>query len=124
HGRVGAQEVRAHLRAARVSAVPSRWYENQPLSVLEAFASGVPVVGSALGGLTDLITPSVDGALVPAEDALALAAALRPYLADAELSLRQGAAARERALARHEPVAHAARIEEIYAAAISAQAAA
>ena len=124
HGRVSAQDVRAHLRAARVSAVPSRWYENQPLSVLEAFASGVPVVGSALGGLTDLITPSVDGALVPAEDALALAAALRPYLADAELSLRQGAAARERALARHEPVAHAARIEEIYAAAISAQAAA
>lgn len=124
HGRVSAQDVRAHLRAARVSAVPSRWYENQPLSVLEAFASGVPVVGSALGGLTDLITPGVDGALVPAEDALALAAALRPYLADAELSLRQGAAARERALARHEPVAHAARIEEIYAAAISAQAAA
>ena len=68
HGRVTADEVRAHLRGARVSAVPSRWLENQPLSVLEAFASGVPVVASALGGLNDLVTPGLDGELVAADD--------------------------------------------------------
>ena len=118
HGRVSADEVRARMRGAAVSAVPSRWYENQPLSVLEAFASGVPVVASALGGLTDLVTPGVDGDLVPAGDPGALAAALRPYLADATVSVRQGAAARERALRRHAPRAHAARIAEVYADAI------
>ena len=33
------------LRGAAVAAVPSRWYENMPLAVLEAFGAGVPVVG-------------------------------------------------------------------------------
>lgn len=124
HGRVSADEVRTLLRASRVSAIPSRWYENQPLSVLESFASGVPVVGSAMGGLNDLITPGVDGDLVPADDPVALAAALRPYLMDPELAQGQGAAARERALARHNPRGHAQRIEEIYTQAIGEKGAA
>ncbi len=114
HGRVGADEVRAHLRGARVSALPSRWLENQPLSVLESFASGVPVVASALGGLNDLVTPGVDGDLVPHEDPNALAAALRPYLDDADLSARQGSAARARALDRHEPQRHLERVLGVY----------
>jgi len=122
HGRVSAEEVRTLLRGSRVSAITSRWYENQPLSVLEAFASGVPVVGTAMGGLNDLITPGVDGDLVPADDPVALAAALRPYLLDPELSQRHGAAARERALARHNPVSHAQRLTEIYREAIAAEA--
>lgn len=118
HGRVTADQVRARLRAARVSAVPSRWYENQPLSVLEAFASGVPVVASAMGGLNDLVTPGVDGDLVPADNPAALAAALRPYLLDPEVSMSHGAAARQRAVERHNPITHAQRIEGIYAEAI------
>jgi glycosyltransferase involved in cell wall biosynthesis len=44
--------------------VPSQWLETGPLVVLEAFAAGVPVVGSALGGLEELITDDVDGVLV------------------------------------------------------------
>jgi len=119
HGRVSADEVRARMRAAAVSAVPSRWYENQPLSVLEAFASGVPVVASALGGLTDLVTPGVDGDLVPAEDPAALALALRPYLSDPQYSLRHGASARERALRRHAPAEHAERIARVYEEAVT-----
>lgn len=124
HGRVTADQVRGFLRGARVSAVPSRWYENQPLSVLEAYASGVPVVASAMGGLNDLVTPGVDGALVPAADPQVLADALRPYLQDPDLSMRHGAAARQRAEERHNPAGHAARIEQIYAEAISGRKAA
>jgi glycosyltransferase involved in cell wall biosynthesis len=44
--------------------VPSQWLETGPMVALEAFAAGVPVIGSALGGLPDQITDNVDGLLV------------------------------------------------------------
>ena len=49
-----------------VLAVPSEVKETGPLVVLEAFAAGVPVVGSALGGIGELVVDKVDGILVPA----------------------------------------------------------
>ncbi len=48
--------------------VPSRWYENTPFVVLEAFAAGVPVVASDLGGLSELVTDGVNGELFAAGD--------------------------------------------------------
>jgi glycosyltransferase involved in cell wall biosynthesis len=45
--------------------VPSRWLETGPLVVLEAFAAGLPVLGSNLGGIAELVTDNVDGLLVP-----------------------------------------------------------
>ena len=38
-------------------AIPSEWYENCPLVVLEAFSNGIPVMGSEIGGLPELLTP-------------------------------------------------------------------
>lgn len=55
-------------RNARAVVVPSEWYENCPMVVLEAFAYGKPVIGTALGGLIDLVDPGVTGELVPAGD--------------------------------------------------------
>src|SRR5690606_35425635 len=43
HGRLDKDRLHALLRSAAVVAVPSRWQENQPMAVLEAFACGVPV---------------------------------------------------------------------------------
>jgi glycosyltransferase involved in cell wall biosynthesis len=45
-------------------AVPSRWLETGPLVVLEAFAAGIPVLGSGLGGIAELIRHEVDGLLI------------------------------------------------------------
>lgn len=45
-------------------AVPSQWLETGPLVVLEAQAAGVPVIGSALGGIADKVADGVDGLLV------------------------------------------------------------
>ena len=45
-------------------AVPSQWLKNGPLVVLEAFAAGVPVLGSRLGGIAELVRDGVDGLLV------------------------------------------------------------
>jgi glycosyltransferase involved in cell wall biosynthesis len=43
------------VRGARALVLPSEWYENAPLSVLEAFASGTTVVGADIGGIPELI---------------------------------------------------------------------
>jgi glycosyltransferase involved in cell wall biosynthesis len=61
---VNASAVLETISAYDVLAVPSQWMETGPLVVLEAFAAGVPVVGSALGGIGELVSDDVDGVLV------------------------------------------------------------
>jgi glycosyltransferase involved in cell wall biosynthesis len=48
-------EVFALMKAAQMLVVPSLWYEGFPMTVVEAFASGLPVVASRLGGLSELV---------------------------------------------------------------------
>lgn len=62
--------------------VPSTWYENTPFVVLEAFAAGVPVLASDLGGLRELVVDGEGGALFRAGDAGALRAAIERIAAD------------------------------------------
>jgi glycosyltransferase involved in cell wall biosynthesis len=57
-------EVIKALRAYDYLAVPSQWMETGPLVVLEAFAAGIPVIGSGIGGLSELVRDGVDGLLV------------------------------------------------------------
>ena len=52
------------LKTYHTLAVPSRWLETGPLVVLEAFAAGIPVLGSQLGGIAELVTHERDGLLV------------------------------------------------------------
>jgi glycosyltransferase involved in cell wall biosynthesis len=59
--------------------VPSTCLETGPLVVMEALAAGVPVLGSALGGIAELIQHGKNGWLVPAGDVAAWAAALRLF---------------------------------------------
>jgi glycosyltransferase involved in cell wall biosynthesis len=54
-------EVLDIMRRARCVVVPSTWYENFPLVIVEAFATGVPVVASDLGALTELVNEPETG---------------------------------------------------------------
>ncbi|HET6897677.1 MAG TPA: glycosyltransferase, partial [Vicinamibacteria bacterium] len=62
-----------------VLVVPSLWWENSPLAVLEALAAGVPIVASRTGGVPEILPPRA-GVLVPPGDAHALQAALEEVL--------------------------------------------
>jgi glycosyltransferase involved in cell wall biosynthesis len=115
HGRVSAEDVHDGLRAASVVAVPSRWYENMPITVLEAFAVGVPVVASGLGGLPELIDDGGDGILVPPDEPGVLAEALTSLTADPSRAFEMGKAARVKVVDRHAPESHLERIHAVYA---------
>lgn len=83
-----ASEVVARLREYDVLAVPSQWLETGPLVVLEAFAAGVPVLGSRLGGIAELVREDVDGILVEPASIAAWTAALQVLAADPERRMR------------------------------------
>lgn len=59
--------------------VPSVWWENSPLTVLEALATGIPVVASAIGGIPEILPPGW-GQLVPAGEPAPLAEAIRDVI--------------------------------------------
>jgi glycosyltransferase involved in cell wall biosynthesis len=64
------------LRGAEVAVIPSRWHETGPLTVLEARAAGLAVVGSRRGGIAELCADDPSALLVEPEDPVALADAL------------------------------------------------
>jgi len=114
HGRLSGADTVALLRSAAVVAVPSRWYENQPMVVLEAMALGVPVVASDIGGLPELVEDGVTGTLVRPDDDDALAAALAALLAAPDQGLAMGRAARAEVASGHSPQIHLERLDEVY----------
>ncbi len=89
--------------------VPSEWDENAPLTVLQARAAGVPVIGSDVPGIREVVIPGEHGILTPVGDAEALADAMR------EIVLRRMVRHRNPSL----PVSlddHVSKVESIYAA--------
>jgi glycosyltransferase involved in cell wall biosynthesis len=81
---------------ALVCVVPSVCQEACPTVIIEAMRSSVPVIGTALGGIPDLVEDGITGLLVPPGDPGALRDSLRTLVADPGLSARLGRAGRER----------------------------
>ena len=89
-------DVTGWLHAADVVVAPSRW-EGMALGVLEAMASARSVVATDVEGMREAIGDGVAGAIVPPEDAAALARAVAVRLADVARADEEGEAGRHRA---------------------------
>jgi sugar transferase (PEP-CTERM/EpsH1 system associated) len=83
------------MRALDIFALPSR-AEGISNTILEAMASGLPVVATDVGGNAELVAAGETGALVPAQNPDAMAHALLRYTSDAALRQNHGAAGRKR----------------------------
>jgi len=93
---LGGTELDEVIRGAAVIVVPSEWYENCPMSVLEAMAYGKPVVGADIGGIPELIADGQTGLLFTPGDREGLNTAIRRLMEDPALRHRLGCAAREK----------------------------
>jgi glycosyltransferase involved in cell wall biosynthesis len=49
------QPLKNHIAQSRFIILPSEWYENAPMSILEAFGAGTPVIGSNIGGIPEML---------------------------------------------------------------------
>ncbi len=104
----------AAFRRCLFAVLPSRCPDACPTTVLEAMASGRPVIATTAGGIVDLIADGENGLLVPPGDADRLSAAMGRLLDDADLRGRLAAGARER-IRRFTASSVAERLEAVYA---------
>ncbi len=104
------EDVPRILKGVDVGCVPSVWWDNGPQTVMEFLSCGVAVVGSAVGGIPDLVRDGENGLLVPGNDAESLAGALE------RLAVEEGLVERLRAGVRSPKgmEEHAAEIERVY----------
>ena len=90
-------DIMVAFRRCLAAVLPSVWPDPCPTTVLEAMASGRPVITTSIGGMVDMIIHEESGLLVPPGDKRALTASLERLLGDNVLRMRIGIGARERA---------------------------
>ena len=98
-GAIDADAVRQHLLAAHVFVLAS-WHEPLGVALMEAMSCEVPTIGTAAGGVAELITAGVDGILVAPRDPAAIADAIQQLIRDPAGAVALGKAGRARVVAR------------------------
>ncbi len=102
-GRKPREEIPALILGADATVMPSEWYENAPLSILESFALGRPIIATRMGGIPEMLTDGETGWLYPAGDAAALQALLESWAVDPAERRRRGERAYAVARDRYHP---------------------
>lgn len=112
------EQLKELRKNSKAMAVPSVWYENAPLAVLEAMAQGLPVIASRIGGLPELVDEGKTGWLVEAGNVDAWAASLKAVVDQEKGAWDQmGHASRQRAGEVFSWEKHLAGLERAYHAA-------
>jgi glycosyltransferase involved in cell wall biosynthesis len=79
-GYLSGEKLHDVVRSCRAVVLPSEWYENAPMSILEAYGLGKPVVGAMIGGIPELIRQNETGLGFESGNVDALATALRTLM--------------------------------------------
>jgi len=108
-GHVDNRRITRVYRQIDVLVVPSVWPENSPVTITEAMASGIPVIASDVGGISELVEDGVTGFLLPIRDSRGIAQRIERFLARPELKQEMG----ERALAKIRPYHMQNQVERI-----------
>jgi glycosyltransferase involved in cell wall biosynthesis len=103
------------MAACRATVVPSIWYENCPMTVLESFAACTPVIGAAIGGVPELVEAGTHGGLFEAGNVPALARQLEAFAGMSEAALvAMGQTARDRAEEFYSPERYYSAMQAVY----------
>jgi glycosyltransferase involved in cell wall biosynthesis len=106
-------DVRERLRGADIFVLPAR-AENLPMAILEAMATGLPVISTRVGGNAELVEDPLNGLLVEPDDAAALATALDRLASDPAARSTMGNAGYERVRENFEAGAMARKMVDLY----------
>lgn len=93
-GKLDTVSLQAQIRGAWFTIAPSEWYENNPMSILESFSAGTPVIAAAIGGIPELVHEGRTGLLFKPSSAEELSACLEHASAlsiDARMSFAEHA---------------------------------
>lgn len=113
-GPLSRQAVHERLRRSVALLVPSVWFEGFPMTVVEAYAAGTPVIGSRIGSLENVIADGVTGLLVPPGDENALARQIRWALDHPGEMEGLGRGARKAYEEQYTPEAHLEGLLQVY----------
>ena len=113
-GHLSDNALRDTIAGASVLVVPSEWFENCPMSVLEAMAYGKPVVASRIGGIPELVVEGQTGLLFEAGNVIQLREHLDTLMASPALRQAMGQRARLRAEWEFSLTKHNAELMAIY----------
>ena len=105
------------LRAAVALVVPSLWFEGFPLTVVEAYATGTPVIASRIGSLAEVVEDGATGLLADAHDAVGLAERIEWAIGHPDEMRQMGSNARSLYEARFRGATHLADLLDAYQAA-------
>jgi glycosyltransferase involved in cell wall biosynthesis len=108
------EEVLSAMRDAAFLVLPSEWYEGFPIVLLEAYASGLPIVASRLGSLKELVRDGMTGLHFTPGDSQDLAKKVRWATANPELTRAMGRNARELFEAEYTAERNFERLMELY----------
>jgi len=113
-GRQTKAEIFAAMNKARFLVMPSLWYEGFPMVIVEAFAHGLPVICSRLGGMAEVVRDGVSGLHFNPGDSADLAAKVQTLIDDPARAAQLGAAARQQFLRHYGPEQNLRSLEKIY----------
>jgi glycosyltransferase involved in cell wall biosynthesis len=111
---IGREELPPLYRSSGMLVLPSVWEEPFGIPLIEAMASGLPVVATRVGGIPEVVEHGVTGLLVPPDKPDALAGAIMELLADPGRARQLGAAGRRRAEERFSWDGVTARLRGLY----------
>jgi len=94
--------------------IPSEWYENAPMTILEAYAFGKPVIGSHIGGIPEMIDDEKTGMLFEMGDAGRLAECIGNLWSNKSLCRQMGHAARDKVEREFSSELHYEHLMELY----------
>jgi glycosyltransferase involved in cell wall biosynthesis len=107
------EEVGEYLRGSDIFILPS-FAEGVPVSLMEAMATGIPVVATNVGGVAELVESENTGLVVPPADSAALAHAIARYQDDHELRRRVAAQGRERVIQQYNVETEGEKLFELF----------
>jgi glycosyltransferase involved in cell wall biosynthesis len=108
------ENIKEAVRDALGVIVPSIWYDASPLVIYESFAMGKAVVGSAIGGIPELIDDGVNGLLFKAGDVDNLAEKIKYLFQYKDKISQMGENARKKAASEYSPDVHYEKILDLY----------